>query len=336
MRVLVTGAAGYIGYAVGRRLVDDGHNVAGLVRRSGQTGKVPGGVVPVVADLLDPGNLRAALTTVIRAELGGPVEGVCHLAALARVRESFTEPLRFFATNVHGTVNLLQALPESARIVLGSTAAVYGTPDAQPIREAQQPAPTSPYGASKLAAEEALRYHVLRGRDQTAAGATAEAADPAGSIVLRTFNVAGAVDGRPDPDETRLIPRALRVAAGRLPHLDINGDGTAVREYLHVEDLAAAYVRALEALETDLVGEHRIYNVGSGTGTSVRDVVDMVGEVTKRRVATVSGPPRAEPPVLMADSSAIRDDLGWTPERSGLRQIISDSWAALHSAASIG
>ena len=312
MRVLVTGAAGYVGYAVGRCLVAAGHDVAGLVRRPVQVKDLPDDVVPVVADLLDQGNLRAALRTFVRKQLGGPIEGVCHLAALVRVRDSFAEPLRFFATNVHGTVNLLGALPEPARIVLGSTAAVYGAPDVQPITEAHRPAPTNPYGASKLAAEEALRYYVQ--------------ARAAGSVVLRAFNVAGSVDGRPDPDDTRLIPCALEVAAGRLPHLVINGDGSAVREYVHVDDLAGAYVLALES---GLDEGHRVYNVGSGTGISVHDVVTTVTEVTGRPVPTVNNPPKPEPPLLMADSSAIRDELGWIPVRSDLRQIIADSWAAL-------
>jgi UDP-glucose 4-epimerase len=311
MRVLVTGAAGYVGYAVGRRLVDAGHDVVGLVRRPTQSRQLPDDVVPIVADLLDYGNLRAAVRIVARRELGGPLDGVCHLGGLARVRESFAEPLSYFSVNVHGTVNLLRCLPATARIVLGSTAAVYGTPPVQPITEAQLPAPTSPYAASKLAAEEALRYHVR--------------ANPATAVVLRTFNVAGAVDRRPDPDETRLVGRALDVAAGRLPHLTINGDGTAVREYVHVDDLAGAYVLAFDAAGH---GTHRVFNVGGGTGASVRDVVAMVAEVTGRPVPTVSAPPTPEPPLLMADSSAIRDELGWTPKRSDLRQIIADAWAA--------
>ncbi|HEU5158751.1 MAG TPA: SDR family NAD(P)-dependent oxidoreductase [Streptosporangiaceae bacterium] len=311
MRVLVTGAAGYVGYAVGRRLVDAGHDVAGLIRRPAQTRRLPGEVVPVVADLLDYGNLRAAVTTVARHELGGPLDGVCHLAGLARVRESFADPLAYFAANVQGTVNLLRSLPENAHVVLGSTGAVYGSPEVQPITEAQPPAPASPYAASKLAAEEVLRYHARTER--------------AGAVVLRTFNVAGSVDDRPDPDESRLVGKALDVAAGRLPHLTVNGDGTAVREFVHVDDLAAAYVLALEAAARGL---HRVFNVGSGTGTSVRDVVATVAEITGRPVPTVSAPPAPEPPLLMADSSAIRDELGWTPKRSDLRQIISDAWAA--------
>src|SRR5918992_1105080 len=250
MRVLVTGAAGYIGYAVGRRLVDAGHDVIGLVRRPAQARQLPHDVVPAVADLLDFGNLRAAVTIVAHHELGGPLDGVCHLAGLARVRQSFAEPLSYFAANVHGTVNLLRCLPVAARVVFGSTGAVYGAPDVQPITEAQPPAPTSPYAASKLAAEEALRYHVR--------------ATPAGAVVLRTFNVAG------------------------------------------------------------------------GMGASVRDVVAMVAEVTGRPVPTVSAPPTPKPPVLVADSSAIRDTLGWTPKRSDLRQIIADAWAARQQSAGGG
>jgi UDP-glucose 4-epimerase len=303
-------------------LVDAGHDVVGLVRRPAQAGRLPEDVVPIVADLLDPGNLQVAISTVARWQLGGPVEGVCHLAGLARVRDSFAEPLSFFATNVHGTVNLLRCLPDGARIVLASTGAIYGAPEVQPITEAQPPAPTSPYAASKLAAEEALRYYV----QAHATGAPSGSGDASGAVVLRTFNVAGSVGGRPDPDLTRLVPRALEVAAGRLPHLTINGDGSAVREYLHVDDLAAAFLTAFEAVRG---GVHRVFNVGSGTGVSVRDVVATVAEVTGHPVATVSRPPQPEPPLLVADSSAIREELGWTPKRSDLRQLIADSWSAL-------
>ena len=133
-------------------------------------------------------------------------------------------------------------------------------------------------------------------------------------------------DGRPDHDDTRLVPRALQVAAGRLPHLTINGDGTAVREFVHVDDLATAFLMAFDAARD---GGHHVFNVGSGTGASVRDVVAMVREVTGRPVPTVTRPAGPEPPVLVADSSAIRAALGWSPKRSDLRQIIADSWAAL-------
>ncbi|MBT2211469.1 MULTISPECIES: NAD-dependent epimerase/dehydratase family protein [Actinomadura] len=298
MRVLVTGAAGYVGYAVGRRLVAAGHEVDGLVRQTGAV--LPKGVRPVLGDLLDPGGLPR-----------GPYDGVCHLAALTRVRESFADPLGFFTVNVQGTVNLLRAV-EAARVVYGSTAAVYGTPERQPIPETEGTAPTSPYGASKLAAEQAVRFHART-------GAT-------GAAVLRTFNVAGSVDGRPDPDETRLIPKALAVAAGRAPRLEVNGDGGAVREYLHVDDLAAAHVRALEAVRP---GEERVYNVGSGTGAAVRDVVAAVEEATGRAVPTLRRPPQPEPPLLLCEAAAIRADLGWRPARSSLPEIIASAWDAL-------
>ncbi|WP_242906798.1 NAD-dependent epimerase/dehydratase family protein [Actinomadura terrae] len=298
MRILVTGAAGYVGYAVGRRLVAAGHKVDGLVRRTDAV--LPKGVRPVPGDLLDPGGLPR-----------GPYDGVCHLAALTRVRESFADPLGFFAVNVQGTVNLLQAV-DAARVVYGSTAAVYGTPERQPIPETEGTAPTSPYGASKLAAEQAVRFHARTGA--------------IGAVVLRTFNVAGSVDGRPDPDETRLIPKALAVATGRAPRLEVNGDGGTVREYLHVDDLAAAHVRALETVGP---GEERVYNVGSGTGAAVRDVVAAVEEATGRAVPTLRRPPQPEPPLLLCDAAAIRADLGWRPVRSSLPEIIGSAWDAL-------
>lgn len=297
MRVLVTGAAGYIGYAVGRRLAAAGHEVDGLVRRDAG---LPAGVRAVRGDLLAPDGLPR-----------GPYDGVCHLAALTRVRESFERPLPYFTANVQGTVNLLEAVAAD-RVVFGSTAAVYGTPERQPIPETEATAPASPYGASKLAAEQAVRYHARTGA--------------IGAVVLRTFNVAGSVDGRIDPDGTRLIPAALAVAAGHAPHLDINGDGRAVREYLHVDDLAAAYVRALEAVRP---GEDRVYNVGSGAGAAVHEVVAAVEAVTGRPVPVRRRPARPEAPVLVCDAAAIRGELGWRPGRSALPEIIAGSWDAL-------
>ncbi|MFC4911621.1 NAD-dependent epimerase/dehydratase family protein [Actinomadura gamaensis] len=300
MRVLVTGAAGYVGYAVGRRLVAAGHEVDGLVRAPDRT--LPPGVRPVVGDLLAP------------LVLDETYDAVCHLAALTRVRESFTEPLRFFTANVQGTVHLLDALTGSPTVVFGSTAAVYGTPEKQPIPESQPPAPSSPYGTSKLAAEEVVRYQAATGR--------------IGAVVLRTFNVSGSVDGRGDPDPTRLIPRALAVAAGQAPHLEVNGDGAAVREYLHVDDLARAYELALSA---GTPGTHRTYNVGSGVGASVAEVISAVEQVTGRDVPVVHRPPSPEPPLLLCDAAAIRRDLGWEPERSSLAEVIGSAWEALRS-----
>ncbi|QFG20586.1 NAD-dependent epimerase/dehydratase family protein [Actinomadura sp. WMMB 499] len=298
MRILVTGAGGYIGYAVARRLAAAGHEVDGLVRRAAD---LPRGVRAVTGDLL------GALPP-------GPYDAVCHLAARTRVRESFDDPLAYYETNVGGTLALLRALGGGgAHVVFGSTAAVYGAPpEGRPIPETAATAPAGPYGATKLAAEQMIRQYARTG----AIGAT----------VLRTFNVSGSVDGRPDPDPTRLIPKALAVAAGRAPHLEINGDGLAVREYLHVDDLAAAYVRALEAAARP--GEDRVYNVGTGTGTAVHEVVATVERVTGRPVPAHRRPAVPEPPELVCDAAAIRADLGWRASRA-LPELIADAWNAL-------
>ncbi|MEV5829545.1 NAD-dependent epimerase/dehydratase family protein [Spirillospora sp. NPDC052242] len=297
MRILVTGAGGYIGYAVARRLAEAGHEVDGLVRRDAD---LPRGVRPVAGDLL--GALPA-----------GPYDGVCHLAALTRVRASFDDPLAYYETNVQGTLALLRAVGRGGtRLVFGSTAAVYGVPPGGgPIPETAGTAPASPYGATKLAAEQMIRHHARTGA--------------IGAVILRTFNVSGSVDGRPDPDLTRLIPKALAVAAGHAPHLEVNGDGLAVREYLHVDDLADAYVRAVEAVRP---GEDRVYNVGTGAGAAVHEVVATVERVTGRPVRALRRPARPEPAELVCDAAAIRADLGWRASRA-LPEIVGDAWNAL-------
>ena len=261
-------------------------------------------------DILDQRALEAAVQG---------VDAVCHLAALTLVRESFEEPVRYFRVNVAGTLNVLEAMNAEAqlsgrklRLVFASTGAVYGTPERQPISETQQPAPSSPYAASKLAAETAIGY-------QAALGAI-------GAVTLRTFNVAGAADGHGDPDTTRIIPRALLVADGQAEYLHVNGDGLAVREYVHVSDLAAAYAAALEV--ADPAG-HRIYNVGSGVGVSVREVIETTERITGRPVPVRWGQPVSEPRELRADNSRIRTELGWQPSRSSMETIVADAWRAL-------
>jgi UDP-glucose 4-epimerase len=309
MRVLVTGATGFIGRAVVRQLTMAGHSVVGFARTSR-----PCSWELRTGDILD----QAALELAVEG-----VDAVCHLAALTLVRESFEQPVQYFRVNVTGTLNVLDGMNAEAhrsgrplRLVFASTCAVYGTPGRQPITEAQEPAPGSPYGASKLAAETAIGY-------QAALGAIS-------AVTLRTFNVAGAVDGHGDPDTTRIIPRALLVAAGQADRLNVNGDGLAIREYTHVGDLAQAYAAALDV--ADPAG-HRVYNVGSGVGVSVREVIEATERITGRSVPVHWGPPASEPRELRADSSRIKTDLGWQPSRSGLDTIVADAWHALNGSA---
>ena len=305
MRVLVTGATGFVGRAVVRQLTKAGHSVVGFARTS-----MPCSCELRTGDILD----LAALKQVVEG-----ADAVCHLAALTLVRESFEEPVRYFRVNVAGTLNLLDAMNTEAqrcdhplRLVFASTGAVYGAPERQPITEAQEPAPGNPYGASKLAAETAIGY-------QAALGAIS-------AVTLRTFNVAGAVDGHGDRDTSRIIPKTLLVAAGQADRLNVNGDGSAIREYTHVCDLARAYAAALDV--ADPAG-HRIYNVGSGVGVRIREVIEIAERITGRPVPVRWGPPIREPRELRADSSRINTELGWHPTRSSLETIIADAWQAL-------
>jgi UDP-glucose 4-epimerase len=308
MRVLVTGGLGYVGRVVAARLAEAGHEVTALTSSAAEPRRgPPEGVGVARADLLD----RRRLARVV-AE--GGFAGVCHLAARTRVRESFADPLGTFAVNLTGTLHLLDALAgrgQPARLVLASTGAVYGPGAPVPAGEDAPAAPTNPYAASKLAAEQLVGF-------QAATGALA-------AVSLRCFNVAGAVGGHGDRDLSRLLPKALAVAKGGADRLEVNGDGSAVRELVHVADLADAY---LLALESAWPGCHEVYNVGSGTGVRVRELVAAVERVTGRPVAVVHGPPRDEPAVLVADSARIAARLGWRPRRSDLDRIVADAWAA--------
>ena len=304
MRVLVTGATGFVGHAVADRLRRDGYDVWGLTR-SGTP--LPEGVGRIIGDVRDDAGLASVS--------GRRFDAVCHLAALVRARESRADPVGFWRTNVGGTLAVLAALAAQegppARLVVASTCAVYGEHTAQPIDEAAPPRPTNPYGTSKLAADLAVA-------DLAATGAI-------GAVSLRAFNVAGGLPGHADRDETRLVPKAVAVARGRAAELVVNGDGSVVRDYVHVADMADAFARALDACRP---GRWTAYNVGAGRRSTIADVVAAVAAVAGRPVPVLHRPPAAEPPELLADAGRIRRELGWRPERSDLRRIVADAYAA--------
>lgn len=296
MRVLVTGAGGYVGSAVVLALVAAGHEPIAMVR--GGPAGVPEGVEVRHADLGDSRSLSAAVVG---------AEAVCHLAGLTRARDSWDRPLDYFATNVGGLVELLRALQSSpvTTFVLASTGAIYGTPDQQPISEDLPDAPTTPYASSKAAAEAVLGWEAAR-RGLAAAS-------------LRLFNVAG----RADPDPTRVVPRVL-AARATAREFGVNGDGTVVRDYLHVDDAAGAFVAALE--HPPRPGVMRKYNIGNGEGASILDVVAAVEEVTGRTVEVRHDPPAREPQSLVCDRRRAAAELNWVPRSSALATIVRDAW----------
>jgi UDP-glucose 4-epimerase len=314
VKLLVTGGAGYIGSIVAKWLLSAGHEVVVLDSlERGHRGAVPGGARLVTADLLE----RAAVDRL----LAEGFDGVLHFAALALVGESVSHPERYYRTNVGGTLNLLEAMDAGGapRLVFSSTCAVYGQPDEVPISEDAATRPESPYGGSKLAVDRMIgdfcNAHEL------------------GAVSLRYFNVAGASGGLGedhDP-ETHLIPNVLRAAAGINPFVEIYGtdyptpDGTAIRDYIHIEDLAAAHLLALERTRH---GEHQIFNLGNGDGFSVREVIAAARAVTGLEIPTREADRRAgDPPMLVAASDRIRSALGWKPDKPGLEQIMADAWA---------
>ena len=313
MRLLVTGGAGYVGSIVAHQLLQEGHEVVVLDDLSkGHEEAVPEGCGFVKGNLLDAQALRDALAE--------GFDGVLHFAALSLVGESVEQPERYYRNNVCGTLNLLEAMRDAGvpRLVFSSTAAVYGEPEEVPIPETSPTVPTNPYGASKLAVDRMI-------------GAVAGARDLMATS-LRYFNVAGA-SGRFGEDhhpETHLIPIVLGAASGARDAVNIFGtdyptrDGTAIRDYIHVEDLGRAHLLALEAAEP---GEHRIYNLGNGAGFSVREVVEAARRVTGRPIEAIESPRRpGDPAVLVASSDKIRAELGWEPEKAELEDMISDTW----------
>jgi UDP-glucose 4-epimerase len=312
MRILVTGGAGYVGSVVAKQLLEAGHDVVVLDDLSrGHAGAVPDGAEHANVSLLAPAALDAALAG---------VEGVLHFAALALVAESVEHPERYWRNNLLGTLNLLDAMRANGvgRLVFSSTCATYGEPEIVPISEDEPTAPVNSYGASKLAVD-------LMIRDECRAHGLAAAS-------LRYFNVAGASGalGEDHQPETHLIPLVLQAAAGVREHISVFGtdyptrDGTAVRDYVHIEDLGEAHLLALDTLER---GTHRVFNIGSGDGYTVREVIDAARRVTGREIPVREEDRRpGDPPELVAANAKAREELGWAPRR-GLDEMIADAWA---------
>jgi UDP-glucose 4-epimerase len=319
MRVLVTGGAGYIGSVVADELLQAGHDVVVFDNLSrGHRQAVPKNADLVVGDLAD----RACLDQLLRSRA---FDAVLHFAALIEAGESMKAPEEFFRNNTSNALTLLEAMLAArvTRFVFSSTAALFGNPERTPIEEDDPVHPTNAYGESKLLVERMLAWlHQIHGLRYAS---------------LRYFNAAGA--SRPDQGEahqpeTHLIPRILQVALGRAQHVNIFGtdyatpDGTCIRDYIHVSDLARAHLLALEALENELEqSSPLIYNLGNGQGFSVREVVEVARRVTGHPVPVIESPRRAgDPAVLIASSEKIRRELGWQPRFPDLKGIVESAW----------
>jgi UDP-glucose 4-epimerase len=310
--VLVSGGAGYIGSVVTECLIRRGRSPVVLDNLSqGHRAAVPPGVPLVEADLLD----KPFVEKVFR---DFTIDAVIHLAAVSVVGDSVQQPTHYYRQNVGGLLNLLEVmLPAGVnQIVFSSTAAVYGKPDTIPITEECAARPINPYGWTKLVGEQIL--------------ADAHAAYGLDYVSLRYFNVAGATEacGEAHHPETHLIPRLLAVAARQVAEFEIYGtdyetpDGTCIRDYIHVGDLAEAHTLALGRLRD--AGE--VYNLGGNRGYSVREVISCAEKVTGQKIPCVIRPRRpGDPPTLVASHEKIRDQLGWRPER-GLEEMIHDAW----------
>lgn len=316
MRILVTGGAGYIGSVITDQLISDGHTVVVYDNLSkGHTDAVPEAATLVTADLLDADTLRGTLEA-------HQIEAVIHMAASSLVGESMTAPDRYYENNVFASLRLLNALvgAKIKMLVFSSTAATYGEPERQPIVENDPTRPSNPYGETKLAVERAMHWYNQAYGIRYAS--------------LRYFNAAGATatrGERHDP-ETHLIPLVLRAARDDRHPITIFGndyptrDGTCVRDYIHVSDLARAHVLSLEALaRKDLRAQ--IFNLGCGDGYTVKEVIETARIVTGRDIPVIAGPRRpGDPAVLVASSERISRALGWRPQHSSLEEIVGSAW----------
>ena len=311
MKLLVTGGAGYVGSVCAARLVESGHEVVVVDDLStGHADAVPDDCRFVQADLADAaGSLLAE-----------GFDGVLHFAAKSLVGESMADPAKYWWGNVHTSMRLLDAIRDAGtpRLVFSSTAAVYGQPERVPIPESAATRPTNTYGATKLAIDHAITSYA------TAYGLSA--------MSLRYFNVAGAhgAHGERHTTETHLIPLVLQVALGQRESIHVFGedyptdDGSCVRDYIHVTDLADAHLLALDHAEP---GEHQIYNLGSGFGFSVTQVIDTCRQVTGHAIPAEVAPRRAgDPAVLVASSDKARTELKWEPGKADITEIVRDAW----------
>jgi len=320
MNVLVVGGAGYVGSHVLGPLVEAGHRPIVYDNLCAGHREAVGEVPLVVGETADGDALRSVMT-------GHRIEAVMHFAAHSYVGESVTEPAKYYRNNVVGALSLLEAMRDTGvwRFVFSSTCATYGEPETQPMNEELPQEPINPYGFTKLVIERALADYA--------------AAYGFGYAALRYFNAAGAdPSGRTGEDhdpETHLIPIAAQVALGQRPHITVFGDdyptpdGTCIRDYVHVLDLAEAHIQCLERLQP---GGALAYNIGTGRGHSVREVVQTVEQVSGRSVATQVGPRRAgDPPELLADPAKIKRELGWQPRFDTLEAIVQTAWDWHHA-----
>ncbi len=322
MNVLVTGGAGYIGSHAVKQLLETGHRVVVIDNlHRGHRGAVHPQAVFHRLALGDGDQLADVMNE-------HAVDCVMHFAALAYVGESVERPLDYYHNNVGGAVSLLRAMKTAGvkRLVFSSTCATYGQPERSPVVESMRQEPMSPYGWSKWCVERILK--------DTAAG------DPEFSFVaLRYFNVAGAAaDGSLGEDhrpETHLVPVILQVALGQRDRVTVFGtdyptaDGTCIRDYIHVDDLCAAHILAMEALRP---GDTRFYNLGIGRGYSVREVLQSAQRVSGRKIAVHYGPRRpGDPAELYADSTKIQLELGWKPAHNEINPIVATAWNWLRS-----
>jgi len=320
MKVLVTGGAGYIGSVVVSQLMASGHGVIVYDNLSkGHRGSVPPGAVFVMGDVAD-----RTLFDAVFAE--HQPDAVMHFAAWIEAGESMLDPAKFFRNNTANALTLLEAvLAHKVRnFVFSSTAALYGEPESTPILESSKLLPTNAYGASKLLVEQMLEwFHRIHGLSYAS---------------LRYFNAAGATEilGERHNPESHLIPIVLQVASGLRDHVSIFGDdydtpdGTCVRDYVHVSDLASAHLLALNELHSRPEPTQLIYNLGNGQGFSVKEVIECARRITGHAIPAVIQPRRAgDPAILVASSEKVRAELGWQPQYPELDSIVRSAWEYL-------